>query len=73
MKGLSSRLKEVRIKSLLSQTKFASKLKMSQAQYGKYEAGNSSPSVPVLIRINEVFKVDLHWLITGEDRYELER
>ena len=62
-KHLGRRLKALRGKQ--SQAALASLLGISQEEISRFESGNRVPGVPLLIRLAEVHRVTLDWLITG--------
>jgi len=63
--GLASRLKDIRIALKLTQEQFSDELGISNPTIVRYEAG-SSPSVDVLIKLNENYNVNLNWLVSGQ-------
>jgi transcriptional regulator with XRE-family HTH domain len=62
-KNLGRRLKALRGKQ--SQAALANLLGISQEEISRFESGNRVPGVPLLIRLAEVYRVTLDWLITG--------
>ena len=62
-KHLGRRLKALRGKQ--SQAALASLLGISQEEISRFESGNRVPGVPLLIRLAELHRVTLDWLITG--------
>ena len=69
--NLYDRVREVRVSTfgVRGQAKFAAALGISPSTYSYYERSRIPP-LPVLLRISEVGKVDLRWLLTGQFRDE---
>lgn len=63
--GISDRLKQIRLKSGLSQTSFAEQFGLAQTTYGPYETGKRSVPDELKQQLSQRFDVNLHWLITG--------
>ena len=63
---LGFRLKAVRKHFGLTQKLFASKLKITKLTIINYEKGSSVPDSKLLYLIHKTFKINLHWLLTGE-------
>ena len=63
--GISDRLKQIRLKSGLSQTSFAEQFGLAQTTYGPYETGKRSVPDELKQQLSQRFNVNLHWLITG--------
>lgn len=49
----------------LSQTQFASALKISQTYLSLLENGRKEISMPILMQISNIFRVNLDWLLYG--------
>lgn len=64
--GISDRLKQIRLKSGLSQTSFAEQFGLAQTTYGPYETGKRSVPDELKQQLSQRFNVNLHWLITGQ-------
>ena len=65
--SLGARIQFVRTKAGLSQADLAEKLDFStSAVISRFERDERPPSVDSLIKLSELFKIDLHWLITGQ-------
>ncbi|MCK5051930.1 MAG: helix-turn-helix domain-containing protein [Candidatus Cloacimonetes bacterium] len=64
--SLGNRLKAVRKHFNLTQTVFASKLNITKVTIINYEKGNRYPDSKLLNLIQKLFKINLHWLLTGE-------
>ena len=62
---LASRLKQVRDSMGISQTSFAEMLGVSQFTISNYETGKRFPDLEFLVRLKQVTKVNLNWLIDG--------
>ncbi|MCB1470843.1 MAG: helix-turn-helix domain-containing protein [Rhizobiaceae bacterium] len=60
-----------RLKSLhpgVSRLQFAKELGVSDSTLGNYERGDRTPDVEFLVRLRERFGIDIHWLLTGEEK-----
>lgn len=62
-KNLGRRLRALRGKQ--SQAALASLLGVSQEDISRFESGNRIPAVPLLVRLAEMHRVTLDWLVTG--------
>lgn len=63
----SKRLREVRMKSGLTQQNMADKLGISLNAYQKYEQAERSPSLDCLVSIADIFCVSLDYLLCRDD------
>lgn len=63
---MKDRIKEVRIKTGLSLTKFAETLGLTVSAVSLYESGKRIPSNAVLTSISKAFGISYAWLKTGE-------
>lgn len=63
----SKRLKEIREESGLSQSKLAKELGFSQSTITKWETGERSPNLEVLVQIAKYFKASTDYLLGIED------
>jgi|GEM_PF-791370 len=63
---ISERIKEYRISLGLNQKDFAERLGISPSMIQKYEYGKSNPGSDILVKLNQVFGVNLQWLLTGK-------
>ncbi len=63
---MNNRLKQFRIALKLQQGEFAQKLGIYQQQLSKYEGGHNKPSIEFLIKLNEIFNLNIDWLLTGK-------
>lgn len=50
----------------LQQGVFAKELGILQQQLSKYECGFNKPSIEFLIKLSNIFNINIHWLLTGE-------
>lgn len=67
MSGTSgSRIKKVRTYLRFSQEEFCKKLGVSQFTLSNYETGKRFPDTRFLLKLKELAKVDLNWLIFGK-------
>ncbi len=63
---IGERLKAIRSALRLKQIEMAKALDMNPSAISQMESGRTKPSLETLIEIAQSYKVDLHWLITGE-------
>jgi len=63
----SSRIKELRSSLSLTQTEFAQKINTTQATLSSYENTDKTPSLDIVKKIAEVFKVSIDWLLGLSD------
>ena len=63
----SKRLREVRMKSGLTQQNMADKLGISLNAYQKYEQAERSPSLDCLVSIADILNVSLDYLLCRDD------
>lgn len=61
------RLKEIRTQRKLSQKEVADYLGISDVSYGRYESGNREPSIEMLIKLSDLFKVTIDYIVGKED------
>ena len=55
-------LKELRSVKGLTQYEIAEEINIAQNQYQRYETGNAMPSIEILIRIANIYKVSLDYI-----------
>ena len=67
MNKLAERIKELRLEKGLSQAELAKALSVTQTALGKWELGQRSPNVDMIINICNYFKVSSDYLIGLED------
>jgi len=63
---LSERLKELRQELGLKQIELAKDLNINPSAISQMENGRIKPSLEILLEFWQAYKVDLHWLLTGE-------
>jgi transcriptional regulator with XRE-family HTH domain len=66
LKAVGRRLRRLRGFDV-TQADFARRLGISQSQLSKYERGVAAPPADVLIRLKEMLRISLDWLLTGDD------
>jgi transcriptional regulator with XRE-family HTH domain len=66
LKVVGRRLRQLRGFDV-TQADFARKLGISRSQLSKYERGVAAPPADVLIRLKEMLRISLDWLLTGND------
>ncbi len=59
------RLREVRISYNLSVSDMADKLEVGRSSFHYYEKGHRLPDVRLLFKLNQIYGVDINWLVTG--------
>jgi len=64
--NFGKRLKEIRFKRQLSQTKLAEIANLHYTQIGRYEKGETRPSLKVLKRLAEALEVSVDSLLEGD-------
>lgn len=74
LKKLGERIKKIRKKHNLSQAEYACILALKSADLSKIEGGEKRPDIKLLFKIENYFKVNEDWLITGRGKiFENER
>ncbi len=81
MKNSGERIRQLRIKSGLTQEKAANKLNIDRSYYSRIESGKKGCSVDLLVHLSEMFHSSLDYLILGKtprtmstsDKTQLER
>jgi len=63
--GVAERYGQVRLKSGLTRRSFAESLGIHPVVSGDIELGKRDPSREVLVRLADVYGVDINWLLTG--------
>lgn len=69
VKGLPTKIKELRLKNGYSQKELANKLNVSPSIVSGYETGERTPSIDVLISLSYLFNCSLDYLL-GKDNKE---
>ena len=67
MRDIGKNIKEFRIRNSYSQEEMAEKLYVTRQTISNYETGKSRPDVDTLIRIADIYGVDVKQLIYGEN------
>ena len=62
--AIARRIREIRGFDL-TQGEFAKILSISQAQLSKYELGQSTPTVEILLRLKKFSGRSIDWILTG--------
>lgn len=65
-------LKKVRIERKMSQQEIAKKLNISQATYWGYEVGKYEPNIELLLKMSEIFKVSVDYLLGNKNDFSLD-
>ncbi|MFC4102069.1 helix-turn-helix domain-containing protein [Paenibacillus xanthanilyticus] len=65
MNTIGNRIKAVRKAIGYNQVEFANKIGVSQGTLSELEQDKYKPSTDTVIALNENFKTDLNWLLTG--------
>ncbi len=66
MKQSGARIRQLRIKSGLTQEKTANKLNIDRSFYSRIESGKSGCSVDLLVQLSMLFQVSLDYIILGK-------
>lgn len=66
-KSIGSRIRKVRLSLGHNQAEFGKLVGASNASISSYENGDSSPTIGVLIKIAQLGKVAIEWLIMGDE------
>lgn len=59
MNDFGKRLKEIRLRKGLSQKTVAKAIGLSRATLSKYENNKSIPTIPIILKLSEIFEVTL--------------
>lgn len=65
MKQSGERIRQLRLKSGLTQEKVATALNIDRSYYNRLEAGKKGCSIDLFIQLSELFQISLDYLITG--------
>lgn len=65
MNNIGSRIRDIRIKSGISQEQLAGYLGISAATLSRYESMQNIPKLSIIVSIAKVFDVSLDYLIIG--------
>lgn len=68
-KKIGKKIKQLRIENKISQKELIEVLNISQASLSAYENGNKLPSLEVLIKISNFFKISLDWLCGTDNHF----
>lgn len=60
------RIKKIREVLKISQTEFSEVFEVSQKTISNWETGRNEPPLEKLKKFAEIYKINIHWLITGE-------
>jgi phage repressor protein C with HTH and peptisase S24 domain len=66
MAEVSERFAQIRSSTGLNKRQFADSLGINQSVSGDIELGKRDPSREVMLKLASIYKVDIHWLLTGE-------
>lgn len=67
MSTLGERIRRIRKTNQLSQKQFANIIGVSQGTLSELEKNKYKPSIDIIIGIQHNFKVELEWLVNGND------
>lgn len=62
-------IKELREKENKTQEQLSNELNISRSSLSNIERGNQNPSIDILIKISQIFKVSLEYLTLNENEY----
>ena len=65
-KALARRIREIRGFDL-TQGEFARRLGVSQAMLSKYERGQNTPTIDILLKLKTFSGRSIDWIVTGEE------
>lgn len=65
MNNIGARIRDIRIKSGISQEQLAGYLGISAATLSRYESMQNIPKLSIIVSIAKVFNVSLDYLIIG--------
>lgn len=68
MDSIGERLKYIRKMQDMNQQQFSNRIGISQGRLSELELGKTFPSTDTLISLRSKFKVDLNWLLLGNDK-----
>lgn len=63
---IGERIKEYRLQKNWSQQELASQLHVSRQAVSRWELGSSVPDIEILVKLSDIFSIDLEQLISGE-------
>lgn len=64
--SVGKRIREIRKKINLSQKDFSGTLETTQVVLSRYENESRKPTTSVLNKLNEIYHIDINWLLTGK-------
>jgi transcriptional regulator with XRE-family HTH domain len=67
LKNIGRRIREIRGLDL-TQTQFGKRLGIGQTMLSKYEKGQASPTLDVLLRLKVYSGKSIDWIVTGEEK-----
>ena len=67
MNNIGMRIKDIRIKSGISQEQLAGYLNISAATLSRYESMQIVPKLSIIVEISKVFNISLDYLICGRE------
>lgn len=70
---IGKRIRQVRETTGANQREFAARLGSSSGRISEIESGKNMPGGDLLLRINQEFKTDLTWLLTGDEAKTAQR
>ena len=68
MRDIGKNIKQLRLQQKMTQDELAERLFVTRQTVSNYETGKSKPDVDMLVKISEVFNVDMHQLIYGPEQ-----
>ena len=71
MRDIGKNIKRLRLQQELTQDELAERLFVTRQTVSNYETGKSKPDVEMLVKISEVFGVDVQQLIHGQNQIRI--
>ena len=64
--GINLRFAEIRERHNLTKSQMAEKLGVHRSNYHNFENGRINPTLRWILKLDELFDVDMNWLIKGK-------
>lgn len=65
--NIGTRIRQARSKAGLSIRELATLLGLSHATVGHWETGTHAPSIAAMLKVAQITKVDVAWLVSGQN------
>jgi transcriptional regulator with XRE-family HTH domain len=70
--NIAERFRQFRDRASLNQNDVCEAIGINRSTWSSYESGRATPSVEVLIKLYEKYKINLHWLLVGQGEMTLD-